>query len=235
MRLLSTVQSGGQPSAAEIDVGLKALNVMIDSWSNDSLMIYKYQPYYFLTQSNKQDYTLGPGGDWDTERSMRIQEAYVNWETATGGGLQTVSLPISIANDDQWSSIVVKYIKTQFPTILYDNGNYPLRTISLYPIPTGVTTIVLWLWKPLLTFDTIDDEIEFPKGYERCIRYNLAVELAPEYGIEAPIKVQETAMTSKMDLAAVNSVPQFMRMDPSMSQRSPTFNWLYGDTLPIPK
>lgn len=231
MRLLGLVQANEQPSAAEIDVGLKALNVMIDSWSNDSLMIYSIRPYYFSTVGGQQDYTLGPGGDWNTTRPMNIQQAYVDWNNGT----QTVSLPISLANEDQWSSIVVKYIQTQIPTILYDNGNYPLRTISLYPIPSQTTTIVLWLWEPLLTFASIDDEIEFPKGYERAIRFNLAVDLAPEYGREIPPSVDATASTSKMEIAGINSVPQIMRMDPSLGQKQPSYNWLYSTNLPIPK
>ena len=236
MRLIGLVQANEVPSDAEIQVGLKALDVMIDSWSNDSLMIYTINPYYFEAISNKQDYTLGPGGDWDIIRPMNIEQAYVDWETDTGGGGQEiVSLPISIANDSQWSSIVVKYISTQFPTILYDNGNYPLRKISLYPIPNQTITIVLWLWQPLLTFQSLDAEVSFPKGYERAVRFNLAVELAPEYGRIPPETVKSTAIDTKTTLAAINATTQFMRMDPSMGQRSPTYNWLYSTTLPIPR
>lgn len=235
MRLIQTVQANNVPSDAEIQVGIKALNSMIDSWSNDKLMIYKLQPYYFLTTGGQQEYTLGPQGEWQIPRPMRIEEAYIDLTSNVGAGLQTTSLPISIANDSQWASIVTKRVTTQIPNILYDNGNYPNRTISLYPIPTGTITVVLWLWQPLLTFDSIDTVISLPKGYTRCIRYNLACELAPEYGREASPLVKLTASNTKMALAAINSVPQYARMDPSLGQTRPTFNWLYGDQLPIPR
>lgn len=235
MRLLSLVPANGVPTDAEIQVGIKALNVMLDSWSNDKLMIFKIQPYNFLTTGGQQDYTLGPAGQWNIPRPMNIEQAYVNLTSNAGNGLQTTSLPISIANDSQWSSIVTKQVSTQIPNILYDNGNYPNRTISLYPIPTGTLEIVLWLWQPLLTFTNIDEVVSFPKGYVRCIRYNLACELAPEYAREASTLVKQTASDTKMALATINSVPQYARMDPSLGQTRPTFNWLWGDMLPIPK
>jgi hypothetical protein len=235
MRLLGLVQANDVPTDVEIQLGIKTLNVMIDSWSNDRLMIFKLQPYYFQTAGGQQNYTLGPAGDWVVERPMRIEQAYTNLTSNQGNGLQTTSLPISMANDNQWSSIVTKYVQTQIPTILYDNGNYPTRTISLYPIPTGTIDIVLWLWQPLLTFANIDEMIEFPKGYVRCIRYNLAVELAPDYGKTASPLVTDTAINTKMNIATINAVPQYARMDPSLGQTRPTFNWLYGDQLPIPK
>lgn len=235
MRLLGLVQANSVPTDAEIQVGIRALNLLMDSWSNDRLMIYKIQPYYFLTQGGKQNYTLGPTGDWVIERPMRIEEAYVDLTTNQGNGLQTTSMPISIANDSQWASIVTKQVQTQLPTILYDNGNYPNRTISLYPIPTGTITIVLWLWQPLLKFNSIDDTISLPKGYTRAIRFNLACELAPDYGRDASEIVKSTASNTKMSLATINSPTQIMRMDPSLGQRTPTYNWLWSTQLPIPR
>lgn len=235
MRLLNLVQANDVPTDTEIQVGVKALNVLLDSWSNDKLLIYKIQPYYFETIGGQQEYTLGPGGQWNIPRPMRIEEAYVNLTSNQGNGLQTTSLPISLANDSQWASIVTKRVTTQIPNILYDNGNYPNRTISLYPIPTGTITIVLWLWQPLLTFNSIDDEVSFPKGYAKAIKFNLACELAPEYGRPPGAIVKDTAVNTRMALAALNSIPQYSRMDPSLGQTRPTFNWLFGDQLPIPR
>jgi hypothetical protein len=244
MRLIGLVQANEVPSDAEIQVGLKALDVMIDSWSNDSLMIYTINPYYFTAISNKQDYTLGPGGDWDIERPMQIQEAYVNYNsqiTGTPGNWiitnvsNTAALPIAQANDSQWASIPIKQLTAVFPTIMYDNGNYPLRTIYLYPVPTQYQVIALWLWQPLDYYDSIDDQVAFPPGYERALIYNLAVELAPEFGKLVPEDVLATAINSKMTLAAINSSPQTMGHDRSLAQSGSVWNWIYGDTIPIPR
>ena len=162
MRLINIVQANEEPTADDMDIAVQALDGMVDSWSNDSLMIYTKNPFNFDTVGGKQSYTLGPGGEWNTERPMNIDQAYVHYQ---GAGSQPVDMPIQLANDAQWASIAVKSVMTTFPTVMYDNGNYPLRTISIWPIPSGVQTLTLWLWQPLLDLTNLDQEVMFPKGY----------------------------------------------------------------------
>jgi hypothetical protein len=243
MRKVSIIQPGEVPTDSDLDISVESMAGLIDSWSNDRLMIYTINPYYFVAVPSQQEYTLGPGGDWDIERPMQIQEAYVNYNsqiTGTPGNWiitnvsNTAALPIAQANDSQWASIPIKQLTAVFPTIMYDNGNYPLRTIYLYPIPTQYQVIALWLWQPLDYYDTIDDQVAFPPGYERALIYNLAVELAPEFGKLVPEDVLATAINSKMTLAAINSSPQTMSHDRSLGQSGSVWNWIYGDTVPIP-
>lgn len=243
LRKINAIQPGEDPTDDDLNISLESLEAMVDSWSNNKLLIYTMNPYYFLAEPNKQTYTLGPGGDWDVERPMQIEQAYINYNAQYTLGPppvitnteNTASLPIGIANDAQWASIPVKQLSAVFPTILYDDGNYPLRNISLYPIQNQYQVIVLWLWQPLLNYDNLDDPVEFPPGYERALIFNLAVELAPEFGKIVPDSVEQTATTSKMALAAVNSDPQVMGSDRSLGQRGSVWNWIYGDTIPIPR
>ena len=244
MRKVSIIQPGEVPTDSDFDISVESMSGLVDSWSNDRLMIYTINPYYFVAEPSKQEYTLGPGGDWNIERPMQIQEAYVNYNsqiTGTPGNWiitnvsNTAALPIAQANDSQWASIPIKQLTAVFPTILYDNGNYPLRTIYLYPVPTQYQVIALWLWQPLDYYDSIDDQVAFPPGYERALIYNLAVELAPEFGKLVPEDVLATAINSKMTLAAINSSPQTMGHDRSLAQSGSVWNWIYGDTIPIPR
>lgn len=231
LRLVNVVQANETPTADDMDITLQALSQMMDSWSNDSLMIYTMNPYNFVTVGGQQAYTLGPGGQWNTERPMAINQAYVHY---LGAGIQPVDMPITMANDAQWASIAVKSITTTFPTVLYDNGNYPLRTISLWPIPEGEQTITLWLWQPLLNFTNLDETIVFPPGYERAIRYALAVEIAPEFGKTLAPEVVATAGRAKSELKSMNSVPQYQNFDASMlGSRSSNFSWITGNFVPF--
>lgn len=243
LRKINAIQPGEVPTDDDLSISLESLEQLVDSWSNDKLLIYTMNPYYFVATPGKQIYTLGPGGDWNTERPMQIQQAYVRYNAQVGSGdppvisfpSNTADLPIAIANDSQWASIPVKQLQTVFPTILYDDGNYPLRNIYLYPIPNTTQVIALWLWQPLDNFTNLDDPIEFPPGYERALIYNMACELAPEFGKSVPEDVLETAMDSKMALAAVNSDPQMMGSDRSLGAINTPWNWIYGDQIPIPR
>lgn len=231
LRLINVVQANESPTADDMDISLQSLEQMMDSWSNDSLMIYTMNPYNFPTVGGKQTYTLGIGGDWNIERPMSINQAYVHYESS---GSQPIDMPIAIANDAQWASIAVKSVQTTFPTVLYDNGNYPLRTISIWPIPTGTQQLTLWLWQPLLNFNDLDDEVVFPPGYERAIRYALAVELAPEFGKTLADSVIAIATRAVGELKSMNSVPQYQSFDQSLQgKRQSYFNWITGNFTPF--
>lgn len=231
MRLINVVQANEAPTADDMDIAIESLNGMIDSWSNDSLMIYTKSPYYFNTQAGKQNYTLGPGGDWNITRPMNIDQAYVHYESS---GSQPVDMPIALANDAQWASIAVKSVQTTFPTVLYDNGNYPLRTISLWPVPNQTQQLVLWLWQPLIDLNDLDAEVSYPPGYERAFRFCLACELAPEFGKDVPATVAATAVRAKAELKSINAVTQYQNFDQSLqSKQRPIFNWITGNFVPF--
>lgn len=244
LRKINVIQPGETPTDEDLQISLESLNGLIDSWSNERLMLYFVNPYEFVAEPGKQTYTLGPGGDWNTERPMTIFEAYTNYQAQIDTSVvppvitntqTTAALKIAQANDAQWASIPVKQLTAMFPTILYDDGNYPLRTIYLYPIPNEYQAIVLWLWRPLSIWDSLDDPIEYPPGYEKAIIYNLAVDLAPEFGKELTDNILRTASDTKMALAAINTSGQFMGHDRSITTGKAQYNWIYGDTIPIPR
>jgi hypothetical protein len=194
-------------------------------------MIYTMNPYSFQTVGGQQDYTLGAGGQWDVERPMNINQAYVHY---LGAGSQPVDMPITLANDAQWASIAVKSVQTTFPTVLYDNGNYPLRTISLWPVPQGEQTIKLWLWQPLLTLDDLDQEVTMPPGYERAIRYGLATEIADEFGKALTDNVISKAKRAKAEIKSLNAVTQYQNFDQSLAgAQRPQWNWITGNFTPF--
>ena len=119
-------------------------------------------------------------------------------------GQNTVSLPVKKLNDEQFADITLRGVRTTIPQYFFDNGNYPMRGINLWPIPKDAKYVELWMWQPLLTFDSIDEEINLPDGYERAIKFNLALELAPEFMKSVPGIVSNTAATSLMEIQRLN-------------------------------
>lgn len=145
----------------------------------------------------------------------------------------TVDLPIEMLNDAQWAGISVKKTISTFPTKMYDNGDFPLRKLSFWPVPQQVNGVVLWLWQPLINKDNLDEELNLPKGYERALRYNLAIEIAPEFGKQLPPSIERTAAMSKAVIKRLNSGQQVMVGDVALAETGTgIFNWLVGTTIP---
>jgi len=227
LRLINVVQANESPTADDMNVSLYAFNTLLDSWSAERLGIFTINPYFFQVHANKQNYTLGAGGDWDVVRPMQIQQATLTFNAGTPVSARELNYsatmmdyPLELLNDAQYAGIATKGITSPYPTKLYDNGDYPLRTITVWPIPSSTQTITLWLWQPLVTKDTLDVDVNLPKGYERALRFGLAVELAAEFGKDLTESIVRVATDAKAVLKRLNAGPQVMVNDIALSRAS---------------
>jgi len=75
LRLINVVQANEVPSAQDMEISLEALNALMDSKSTELLNIHTFTPHRFLLVPGQFEYTLGPGGDWSTERPMRLEQS----------------------------------------------------------------------------------------------------------------------------------------------------------------
>ena len=76
---------------------------------------------------------------------------------------------------------------------------------------------------------TLATELHFPPGYLRAFRYNLATEMAPEFGVEPSPQVQRIAMTSKRNLKRINNPDDIMSMPYSLIATRQRFNVYAGN------
>lgn len=213
MRKLGAIASGEQPSASEASDGLEALNALLESWNTERLFVFSIMPHQYDLTAGKQAYTLGPGGDFDQPRPVKIDQAYVHY---TQNGPQTPDIPIAILNTDQWASKEVKNTSSTFPTEMYNNGDNPLSKLFFWPIPTINVPVILWTWGQIADFPDINQDIILPPGYYRALLYNLAVELAPEFGRSVTPEIAALAAESKGDIKIINMPDLLMTCDPAL-------------------
>jgi hypothetical protein len=76
---------------------------------------------------------------------------------------------------------------------------------------------------------TLDTVLSFPPGYLRAFAYNLAMELAPEFGVEPSPQVQRIAMTSKRNLKRINNPDDAMSLPYSLIASRQRFNVYSGN------
>lgn len=173
----------GEPlSAAQAAQGLRCLNSLLDAWALERLLVYVIDRQTFATVAGTQAYTLGPGGVWNTTplygagtpRPVAIQSAW--WQDTYGN-----ELPLDVLDDQAYQSLTVRTLASMQALALKYDADFPLGKVFLWPKPSSVATIVLYLWRPWNAAQTLDTALSFPPGYQRLLEFNLAVELSSEY------------------------------------------------------
>ncbi len=119
-------------------------------------------------------------------------------------GVSIIALPIDMISDEEYSAITLRALENQWPIKVYDNGNYPTRTLSFWPVPQDNNYVEIWLWQPLATYETLDEELDLPPGYERYLKYKLAVEIAAEFGKEVQPEVKQALQEAENNIKRLN-------------------------------
>lgn len=224
LRLIGMLAEGEVPSAATSQDALTALNQMIDSWSTERLSVFSTIDQIFNWPPGTRSRTLGPTGDFVGERPIQLDDSTYFRDASTN-----VSYGIKFINQDQYNNIAVKTVTSTYPQIIWYNATYPDIDIYLYPVPSRVLEFHFVSVQPLSAPATLDTDLTFPPGYLRAFRYNLACELAPEFGVEPSAQVRRIAMYSKRDLKRINNPDDVMAMPAALMVNRPRFNIYTGN------
>ena len=199
---LGVLAAGETASGEEATNGLVSLNDMIQSWSNENLLIFQ-DTQVTIPINGATSYTVGASGDVNTSRPVEFANAFYR--------LNSVDYPVNIITVAQYDGIPNKSSTGTIPDVVYIRDGYPLLTVYPYPVCSS-GTLYLETRKPLTEFATLATSASFPVGYERAIRLNLAVELMPEYGVENGTLVA-LARDAKQAIKRVNTKPVMMKVD----------------------
>lgn len=185
------------PTSTDLSRGLTTLNDMITFWGAERLLVYavKYESFA-LTIADAQ-YSIGTGGDFNTVRPIRIEGAFVR-------DSNSVDYNLNILTEDLYKRKSNKSENGR-PEGLYYAPEYPLGVIYLDKKPDTALTLYLSNWKLFTGFSALSDAVSFPPQYERAIKFNLAVELAPQKNIQMVQTVYGQAEESKMIIRGNNS------------------------------
>jgi len=224
LRLIGQLAEGEVPSAETSADALTALNQMIDSWSTERLSVYATQDQTFSWPAGERIRTIGPTGDFVGVRPVQILDSTYFRDATTN-----VAYGIRMLNELQYNNIAVKTVTSTYPQIMWVNMTHPDVTMYVYPVPTRVLEFHIISVQELSEPATLDTTLAFPPGYLRAFRYNLAMELAPEFGVEPSPQVQRIAMTSKRNLKRINNPDDVMSMPYSVIARRNRYNIYAGN------
>jgi hypothetical protein len=224
LRLLGVLAEGETPSAGTSQDALSALNQMIDSWGTEKLSTFTTQEQIFNWLPGLISQTLGPSGDFVGDRPVLMDDATYFVDASTG-----ISYGIKLINQQQYDGIAVKSVTSTFPQVMWINTNFPNIDMHIYPVPTKVLEWHFISAAQLTQPATLSTELYFPPGYLRAFRYNLACEIAPEFGIEPPPTVARIAMYSKRNLKRINNPDDIMSIPYAIVSTRQRFNIFAGN------
>jgi len=205
LRLIGQLAEGEVPSAATAQDALAAMNQMIDSWNLERLSVYTTLTQQYTWPAGARSRTIGPTGDFVGNRPVVLGDATYFLDPASG-----LSFGVKIINQEQYNGIALKTVTSTYPQVVWMNESYPDATLTVYPVPTKSLQWFIVSLLPLAQAASLATELAFPPGYLRAFRYNLAMEIAPEFGVEPSPQVTRIAMTSKRNLKRVNNPGDIM-------------------------
>jgi hypothetical protein len=215
---------GETPSANTSNDALSALDQMIDSWNTERLIVFSTQDQVFTWTPNQISRTLGPTGNFVGNRPILIDDS-TYFKDPTNG----ISFGIKLINQQQYNGIAVKTVTSTYPQVMWVNMNYPNIDMYVYPVPTKALEWHFISVTELTQPATLATSLTFPPGYLRCFKYNLACEIATEFGVEPPSNVARIAMTSKRNLKRINNPDDIMSLPYSIVGTRQRFNIFAGN------
>jgi len=224
LRLLGVLAEGEVPSAETSQDALRAMNQMIDSWNTERLAVYATQDQIFTWPAGQLSRTLGPSGDFVGNRPVLLDDSTYFLDPGTG-----VSYGIKFINQQQYNGIAVKTVTSTYPQVIFVNNTFPDIEMYVYPRPTRALEWHFISVEELTQPATLATTLHFPPGYLRAFRYNLACEMAPEFGVEPSPQVSRLAMASKRNLKRINNPDDIMSMPYSIVATRQRYNIFAGN------
>lgn len=204
MQLIGSLQTGEVPSADDAQLGMTALNAMLDGWNTERLNLYTISVFSGNLLNAQQVYAMGPAAaDFNTLSPILIQTASVIIPATT------VREKVRLVSSEEWAQLTERGLTGYMPDKLYCDYLFPIANLYVHPIPNHTIALELYLWSILAQFVNLTDAVAFRPGYLEALQYNLALKLAPIYGYQLDPQTAALAGTYKQRMQQLNTLAAF--------------------------
>lgn len=201
---IGVVGAGQTPSAEDAADGLLRLNALLDSWATERLFVPSVTRTTWTMVSGTSAYTVGSGGDVNIARPVFVQD--IRFQDTNQS--PTLEMPLEQLTDQGYANIALKTQTARYPTSVYYNPTFTgsgYATITFWPVPT-LSTLQGVIYAPttLVQVASLDTTVSLQPGYQWMLQENLAVLMAPEWGVQVPPELRESAITAKANIKRAN-------------------------------
>ena len=191
------------PSPAQMQDGIEELNRLIGSFNCDRYFIYALDVVTCPLETGKQSYTIGvdPSGEsgdfGEVPRPQKISHANI----VMGGDSR---YPLRLYTDQEWANLRNRN-RSGYPAGIYNNRASPLSTLTMDGAAMSGSVLELYIWHAVPNFQSENDAIFLPPGYDDALVLQLATRLAPHFQRAVDGDVRDQARLSMMRLESLNA------------------------------
>lgn len=182
LRTLGVLALDQTPSATEYTNALVKLNALVGEFRTKGLMVWDRTSYTMSLTSGTSSYTIGTSQTLNTPYPVHLLQAVRLDSNAS------TRIPMEIISDFNYN--ILPASTSGVPIQLTYQQKMNQGTIKVWPTPDSYTqsyvTIQLTYLRPIEYFSAASDTADFPEEWVSAIIYNLAVRMAPEYGVPLP-------------------------------------------------
>lgn len=217
------VLAGGETASAEdAEDARDALNEMGEALGLERLTLYKTVRTTKTLAASTASYTIGSGASISLVKPLWIDRAGLIIDTSASDPNE---VKIDVLTDDEYAAITTKTLEaSQSSAIWYDHGHDSSGYGLIYPLPipdVGTTQLVLYTpGGEVAEFADLTTEYALPRGLQRALRKNLALEIAPMFEREPSTRLVQQAEHSKAAFKMANVRPLRMRCDDAIVGRT---------------
>jgi hypothetical protein len=193
---------GQTPLANDIEDAQARLQWMLQQWERKRWFVWHLVDYSVVS-TGAQAYTIGPGGQINTNalfnpgtgqfnppvagdvtaRPNRIESAFLRQLTQSQPNQIDYPLTLIYSYED-YSKIALKQLQS-FPGYLFFDSSWPLGRLLPWPVPQANIYALHVVIKEQLPakFATLSAVLNVPYEYYNAMVLNLAIRLRPKYGI----------------------------------------------------
>jgi len=212
LRKLGTLEVGSTPDAETIANANMSLNLLVKQLNTDGLKLWKVSELIVPLNASQTNYTLGGNGSdlmYDslaptvaiTDRPLKVIQGFYRNVTSN----PVIDTPVMIVSKQEYNVLGSKFSTGTANTIFYDSKKIN-GILYVYLTPDAYSEANLELHiiaqMPLNDMTLATDIPDFPNEWMNCLVWNLADQLALEYGVpmNARQEIATRAQTYKTQL-----------------------------------
>ena len=216
LRLIGVLYADQTAPASDANLALDALAEMVAGWSGEGLLVPAITQETFALVIGQAAYTVGPTGvALDTVKPEQVYSVYIR-DT-------NVDYYCQIIGEGQYAEKADKGTAQARPTEVWINFGGENTTFTFWKEPDATDTVIYTCAEQITEPTAVDDLLVngcgIPRSYHNALKFNLAVELAPYYGKEAPMTVLRAADRLKLAIISQNAKNRREPIEPAYWQR----------------